>query len=295
MSGSAEPPSVSIFVPAYNEAGAIEECMEQLQDMLARSEFTSEVIVVDDGSTDGTGEALDDIDGLTVAHHERNLGYGAALKTGIRRASGEIIVITDADGTYPVDRIPDLVGAMDECDMAVGARTGENVRVPFLRRPAKWFITALASYLSENDIPDLNSGLRAFRRHDVMRLFGILPDGFSFTTTITLAMLNSGMRLKFIPIDYHQRTGKSKIRPIRDTWNFIVLIVRTVALFNPLKVFLPASLLFVVAGLGLGLYNAIVVHDLGEVEVMLFVGGLIFGAIGMLADIVTRTRLFLTD
>lgn len=297
MSGedAAVSPRISIVVPAYNEAGAIAQTIEQLRAMLAQADLDAEIVVVDDGSTDGTGEKLRELEAVHVVHHEQNRGYGAALKTGIRTARGETIVITDADGTYPIDRIPEIVAALDDHDMVVGARTGEEVRVPAIRKPAKWFITALASYLSDTRIPDLNSGLRAFRREDALRLFGILPSGFSWTTTITLAMVNSGMRVKYIPINYHARTGKSKISPVRDTWNFILLIVRTVALFNPLKVFLPAAALFVLLGLGVGVYNAVVKHDLGEVEVMLFVGGLIFGAIGMLADIVTRTRLFPAD
>lgn len=212
-------PQVSVVVPAYNESGAIVRCIEHLRATLDPVDFAAEIVVVDDGSTDGTSDQLAAIEGIRVLRHDRNRGYGAALKTGIRAARGEIIVITDADGTYPVDRIPELVAAMEECDMVVGARTGQKVRIPLVRRPAKWFITTLASYLSEAEIPDLNSGLRAFRRHDALRLFGILPDGFSFTTTITLSMMCSGMMVRFIPIDYHERTGRSKIRPLRDTWN----------------------------------------------------------------------------
>lgn len=293
--GAADVPKVSVIVPAYNEAGAIEECVEQLQAMLADADFTSEIIVVDDGSTDGTGEILDSIEGIRVVRNQDNLGYGAALKAGMRRAVGEITVIADADGTYPIERVPDLVAAMEDHDMVVGARTGEHVKVPFIRRPAKWFITALASYLSDRRIPDLNSGLRAFRTRDAMRLFGILPDGFSFTTTITLAMLNSGMRVKFVPIDYYKRTGKSKIRPLRDTWNFIVLIVRTSALFNPLKFFLPPALVLFLAGFVKAAYDAIVFHDVYDSQLLLITSGLVLGAIGILADIVTRTRLILRD
>ncbi len=286
---------VSVVVPAYNEAGAIARCMQHLRTTLDAADFSAEIVVVDDGSTDGTGDQLDEIEGIRVLRHDRNRGYGAALKTGIRAARGEIIVITDADGTYPIDRIPELVAAMEECDMVVGARTGQKVRIPLVRRPAKWFITALASYLSEADIPDLNSGLRAFRRHDVVRLFGILPDGFSFTTTITLAMMCSGMMVRFIPIDYHERTGRSKIRPLRDTWNFLVLIVRTIALFNPLKIFLPAAAVIGLTGLGIGIYDVVVYRNVNDAEILLMVSGLILGSIGILADIVTRTRLFLEE
>ena len=290
---ASDAPRVTVVIPAYNEVGAIAPCIGELAAILDAADFTSEILVVDDGSTDGTGEKLREIEQVRLVQHEVNRGYGAALKSGIREAHGEIIVIADADGTYPFGRIPELIAAMDDADMVVGARTGENVRVPFIRRPAKWFITALASYLSEKPIPDLNSGLRAFRREDALRLFGILPEGFSFTTTITLAMMSSSMRVKFIPIDYHQRTGKSKIRPLRDTWNFIVLIVRTIALFNPLKVFLPAATVMGLLGVGILLYNVIVNRDVYDAEILLIVSSLILGAIGMLADIVTRTRIFL--
>ncbi|MGD9495479.1 MAG: glycosyltransferase family 2 protein [Armatimonadota bacterium] len=288
-----EDPRVSVVVPAYNEADAIVECMEGLRAALDGADFSAEIVVVDDGSTDGTAEKLEQVEGIRLLQHDRNRGYGAALKTGIRSARGELIVITDSDGTYPVARIPELVAGMEQADMVVGARTGENVRIPALRKPAKWFITALASYLSESDIPDLNSGLRVFRRDDAIRLFGILPDGFSFTTTITLAMMSSGMRVDFVPIDYHQRTGHSKIRPFQDTWNFIVLILRTIALFNPLKVFLPAATVIGGLGLGIAIYDMIVHDNIYDAELLLIICALILGAIGMLADIVTRTRLFL--
>jgi len=293
--GDGDGPHVTVVVPAYNEADAIVECMQQLRSVLDEADFSAEIVVVDDGSTDGTGEKLREVEGIRLLEHDHNRGYGAALKTGIRDADGEIIVISDADGTYPIDRIPDLVAAMESADMAVGARTGENVRIPPLRRPAKWFLTALASYLSESEIPDLNSGLRAFRRDDVLRLFGILPEGFSFTTTITLAMMSSGMRVDFIPIDYHQRTGRSKIRPIQDTWNFIVLILRTISLFNPLKVYLPAAAIIGLAGLGKAIYNMVVHNNIADAELLLIICALLLGAIGMLADIVTRTRFFMVD
>ncbi len=285
-----EATEVSVVIPAYNEAGAIGECLESLLATLGEAPFSHEVIVVDDGSTDGTAEQVREVEGVKLLEHKRNRGYGAALKTGIRQAQGEIIVIADADGTYPVERIPDLVAGMEQCDMVVGARTGKHVRVPLERRPAKWLLTRLASYLVEADIPDLNSGLRAFRRSDVMRLFGILPSGFSFTTTITLAMMSSGMTVGFIPINYHERTGRSKIRPIRDTYNFIVLIVRTIAYFNPLKVFLPAAAAVLGIGVIKTIYDAVAFADIYDTDVLLLVGGLLLGAIGMLADIVAHTR-----
>ena len=285
-----EAPEVSVVIPAYNEAGAIAECTRSLLEVLAEAPFTCEVIVVDDGSSDDTAAQVRDLEGVHLLQHKSNRGYGAALKTGIRRARGEIIVITDADGTYPVDRIPELVAGMRECDMVVGARTGESVRVPALRKPAKWFLTRLASYLAEAEIPDLNSGLRAFRRSDVTQLFGILPNGFSFTATITLAMMCSGMMVGFVPINYHERTGRSKIRPLQDTYNFIVLIVRTISYFNPLRVFLPAAALLLTAGVITTIHDVFWANDIHDVDVLLLMGGLIVGAIGLLADIVAHTR-----
>ena len=217
--------------------------------LLVAADLRAEIVVVNDGSTDGTGRnyARARASGWWSTRPQPGLRRGA--QSGIRAARGEIIVITDADGTYPLERIPELVAALERCDMAVGARTGETVRVPLIRRPVKWFITALAGYLAEQRIPDLNSGLRVFRRADALRLFGILPEGFSFTTTITLAMMSSGLRVEFIPINYHRRTGTSKIRPMRDTWNFLVLIVHYRAV-QPLKVFLPTA---TVLGLGAGI------------------------------------------
>jgi len=287
---AASEPQVSVVVPAYNEAGAVGDCLRSLLETLDAADFGAEVLVVDDGSTDGTADEVRKVEGVKLVAHRQNLGYGAALKTGIRAAHGETIVIADADGSYPVERIPDLVRGMDEYDMVVGARTGEHVRVPALRKPAKWFLTQLASYLAEADIPDLNSGLRAFRRQDALRLFGILPSGFSFTVTITLAMLCGGMRVAFLPINYHQRKGRSKISPIGDTYNFIILIVRTISYFNPLKVFLPAAALVLAVGVVKTAYDAIVFADIYDTDVLLLIGGLLLGAIGLLADIVAHTR-----
>jgi glycosyltransferase involved in cell wall biosynthesis len=179
---------VSVVIPAYNEEEGLAADVAVVRRVMDESGLDCELIVVDDGSRDGTSEIAEQLEGIRLFRHPRNRGYGAALKTGIRHAEGEIIVITDADGTYPPRCIPDLVADMQHADMAVGARTGEVVKVPLLRKPAKWFLTRLASYLAETDIPDLNSGLRAFRRSDAVRFWSVLPMGFSFTTTITLAM-----------------------------------------------------------------------------------------------------------
>ncbi len=284
-------------MPAYDEEGGIEGVVARLSGLgLA---VPLEILVVDDGSRDGTSRALENIasrhPGLRVIRHEQNRGYGAALKTGFANARHEVVVITDADGTYPENRIAELLARIDAgAEMAVGARTGADVEVPFLRRPAKAFLRALASYLAGVRIPDLNSGLRAMRRDLVLLYRPILPDGFSFTTTITLAALTNGHRVDWVSIDYKKRQGISKIRPIRDTLGFASLIVRTVLYFNPLKVFFPAALLIGLGLMGSLYYDVFVIAppNLSDKTVLLFVAFIQVLSVGMLADLVDkRSRL----
>lgn len=282
---------VSIVIPAYNEEGAIAESLHGLHHALQEVPWRYEVIVVDDGCSDDTVCQAESVPGITVVSHGRNRGYGAALKTGIRQAHGETILIMDADGTYPAHFIPTLVEELQDCDMVVGSRTGAISKIPAIRRPAKWFLNRLASFLSETDIPDLNSGLRAFRRSAVLPFFGILPSGFSFTTTITLAMLCNDYRVKYIPIDYEQRIGRSKIKPIADTYRFILLVLRTVCLFNPLKVFMPPALILVLLGCARLVYNAIMIHHVAGTELLFIISGFQLGAIALLAEVVTKARM----
>jgi glycosyltransferase involved in cell wall biosynthesis len=284
----AEELAATIVVPAYNEEGGIGPVLDHIQEIMASSGIPYQLLVVDDGSTDRTAEIAQS-KGIEVVRYPTNRGYGAALKAGIRHARYDIIVITDADGTYPNEVIPHLIELMADYDMAVGARTGENVHVPFLRRPAKWFINALANYFARTHIPDLNSGLRAFRKSTALRFYPILPDGFSFTTTITLAMLTNGYLVEYVPIDYHQRIGKSKIRPIYDTLYFTLLIVRTTTYYAPLRVFLPLSGLLFLAGVVAGLYSFLVLGRLMDVTtVVLILAALQIAAAGLLADMVDK-------
>ena len=241
------PEPVSIIVPVYNEEGAIAATLTAIDATMREAGRPFEVLVVDDGSTDATARVLAET-GVAVVRHRANRGYGAALKTGIRATSHPLIAILDADGTYPIARLPELVALADEADMVVGARTGGSVHVPALRRPVKWLLTRVANLLSGHRIPDLNSGMRVFRREVALRFFGLYPDGFSFTSTITLASHINGYRVEYVPIDYYRRTGASSIRPIRDTLNFFLLIVRMVVTFRPLNVFLPAAAVLLVLG-----------------------------------------------
>ena len=283
---------VTVIVPCYNERRCIARTAEQIHRMIKATGWPFELIFVDDGSTDGTTAELQEARGrfdLTVLRNEVNRGYGASLKRALKTARFDVMVITDADGTYPNECIPDLVEKLTDNDMVVGARTGAEVHVPLLRRPAKWFLRTLAGYLAERRIPDLNSGLRVMKRSIVRRFLRLLPDGFSFTTTITLAMLTHGYRVHYEPIDYHHRIGKSSIRPIRDTIGFLSLIVRTVMYFKPLRVFAPLSAVLLGVATAWALVTKLVFGQLADVSSLLIaMTGLHTLAIGLLADLIDK-------
>lgn len=284
---------LSIVIPAFNEADGIGPVLTRLASVMAASGLAHEILVVDDGSSDGTARAVEALLGtlpsVRLLQHEENRGYGASLKTGILAASAPVIAITDADGTYPNERIPELYRTLQtrRADMVVGARTGENVHIPLVRRPAKAVLGTLANYLSGRKIPDLNSGLRLFRKDPVVERFNLISSGFSFTTTVTLALIARGRSVVFVPVDYARRTGSSKIRPIRDTLNFLVLILRVSVYFHPLKVFLPVAGLVGVTGFFYGAYQ-IWQGDLGEVPVLLLISALIIMMNGLIADMIAR-------
>ena len=274
------PPDVTVVIPAFNEEGAVRDEVEALHRVMTALGRPFEILVVDDGSTDDTASEAAKAP-CRVLRQPENRGYGAALKRGIRAARSERVIITDADGTYPAEEIPRLLERADH-EMVVGARIGANVHAPLVRRPAKFCLRMLASFLAGRLIPDLNSGLRVLRRSVIARFAHILPDGFSFTTTITLAMLCNGHSVAYAPIDYHRRIGKSKIRP-SHAYHFLILILRVIVLFNPLKVFLPLGGLLFLAGVAKVVHD-IVVGNLSESAVMAILGAIIIWALGLLAD-----------
>jgi len=283
---------ISIVIPVFNEEMGIRSTIKELLEILDKSSHKYEIIVVDDGSNKKVEDlGISGMDTIKIIRHKRNQGYGAALKTGISNARNECIVITDADGTYPNERIPELVEMFEKgnFDMVVGARVGKNVKIPLIRRPAKWFITKLASYLTGTKIPDLNSGLRVMKKEVVKKYINILPDGFSFTSTITLAMLTNGHSVKYIPIDYFKREGKSKIKPIQDTLNFIQLIIRTVLYFNPLKVFVPLSLFLVIFAFMVLIGSWLFLGKAMDVTFgVILMTAVMVMVIGMLADLIDK-------
>jgi len=283
---------VSVIIPCFNEERMIAETVRGVLTVMKETERAFEVLVVDDGSQDGSTHSLQTLIGtpnLRLIRNGENRGYGYSLKRAVAEARHELIAIIDADGTYPIERLAELIDAMKSADMVVGARTGASVHIPMLRRPAKFALRKLAEYLAGRRIPDLNSGMRVMKRSLVRRFLRLLPDGFSFTTTITLALLTHGHEVRYIPINYATRVGKSSIRPIRDTLLFFNLIVRTTLYFRPLKIFAPLSAAMFALALGTAIISKVVLGQLADVTaVTLASASLQLLAIGMLADLIDK-------
>lgn len=285
---------LSIIIPAFNEEDGITDTVKTIQNIFEKCQFNIEVIFVNDGSTDTTLKKLNELSDsnkyFKIINHNKNNGYGASLKTGISASKFDYVAITDADETYPNHKIIDFYNKAVEnnLDMIVGARIGANVKIPLIRKPAKWFLNKLANYLSDQNIPDLNSGLRVMKKDSVLKYFKILPQGFSFTTTITLAMLTNNHKVVYEKIEYFFRAGSSKIRPIYDTLNFFQLIIRTILFFQPLKIFLPLSLIMIITGIIMILYRIFFGEAFGVISTVIFIGAIQTLAIGMLADLINR-------
>lgn len=280
---------VSVILPVYNERGHLRTEIDRVAAALTASPYTFEIIVVDDGSNDGSEVDLPTIEGIRLIRHSANRGSGTARRTGTTAARGRIVVWTDVDMTYPNDLIPDIVAQVDGCDHVVGARRSEEGTKRFFRVPAKWFIRRLASYLTDTDIPDLNSGLRAFRRDVAMQYVHHLPAGFSCVTTLTMSFLSNGYQVKYVPIDYFPRAGTSKFHWWRDTKRYLLQVVRMSLSYNPLKVFMPIGLALLFLGSGKLVYDWIDKDfRLAANTLLILLASLQAISVGLLADLMVR-------
>ena len=280
---------VSVVIPALDEERGIALVLDELIERLSAifSPDSWEIIVVDDGSKDSTKDIVKTYlsDNVKLFENPKSLGYGAAIKAGVAVSRYDWVMITDGDGTYPAKHVPELLKSRNSVDMVVGARINPERNVPWRRRPAKLVLRLLAVHLSGRNIPDLNSGLRVFKRELFDRSLNLLPNGFSLTTTITLSCLAGGSSVRFIPIDYLARKGSSKIRPIRDTLGFLTLILRTILFFDPLRVLLPVSMGFFIGSVALGVWSTLYLGRFMDVStILLFVTGVQLLVLGALAD-----------
>lgn len=289
---TASPPEFCVVIPCLNEEGAIEKTITDV--MAGLPAGASEVIVVDDGSTDTTANKLAALastyTNLVVVRHWRNSGYGASIKSGLRRTDAPFVAITDADGTYPNNRIGEFLEATknEHLDMVIGLRSGVSEIEPFFHRTMKAVLRRYASWLTGTWIPDMNSGFRTFRASTLKRLLDYLPNGFSFTTTVTMAMLVRHYAVKFIDIDYQKRIGESKLKPLRDTAQFIQLILRTAMYFAPLRVLTPVILFLFALTLTSFLLDVFVLANLTDKTVILFLSSVNATLFALLADMVDK-------
>jgi glycosyltransferase involved in cell wall biosynthesis len=281
---------VSIIIPVYNEEKTIKNLIKDIKASLKNTIY--EIIAVDDGSTDKSKKILKNIKKIKILTHPSNKGYGAAIKTGIKNAKYNSILIIDADGTYPADAIPPLLNYVGQYDMVVGSRTGKSVKIPFFRMPAKWFLNKLANYLSNTKIPDLNSGLRVFKKKIAERFMSLFPDGFSFTVTITLACLTNGYSVKYMPINYYRRKKRSSMHPIKEFIRFNNLIIRIITYFKPLNIFLPISIFFILIGIIKTIIDLLITGRFGLGGITSIIAGIQIGFLGLIAElIIKRTKL----
>ena len=280
---------ISVVIPAYNEAAAIERTVSDIRAALGLGPLF-EIIVIDDGSTDQTG-AIARKSGAKVIRHPHNIGYGRALKDGITAAVYETIVIIDADGTYPAREIPRIVAELDRgFDLAVGARSGDAVNDSWIKAPLRRLLKFLVEFTSGRRVPDVNSGLRAFRRSAIVPYFPQLCETFSFTTSMTLAYLLTGRFVSYVPITYGERVGTTKVRLLRDTLRTLQYIVQGIVYYNPVKMFLLLSAGAFAVGLVAALFFELTGNGVEAFSIA--VGGVLTAilvfALGLVADLLRQ-------
>lgn len=285
---SAHAPAVAVVIPAYNEENAIIPTIEKVRQVLNEAKIPFELVVVNDGSKDGTAAAAKTT-GVHLVDFPHNGGYGRALKAGIAVTKAPLVAIIDADGTYPAEMLPQMIEMAAYNQMVVGDRGVAMKGVPMIRKPAKWVLNNLASYLAGHKITDLNSGLRVFQRPELERFIHLLPNAFSFTTTITLCMLASGFNVSYLPITYGKRVGVSKIKAV-DFFRFMMLVFRLTVYFQPLRIFLPLGAFLFLIGVGKAVYD-VWLDNLSETAVFGMLGAVVIWSFGLIADMMARMQL----
>jgi glycosyltransferase involved in cell wall biosynthesis len=271
----------SVVIPAYNEGDVIGGTLDKL--VKAGFHKMYEVIIVDDGSTDDTF-AIAKAFPVTVYRHQVNKGYGAALKTGIRKAKGDKVILLDSDGQHDPKYVPQLIELLETSDMVIGERTADSHQVA-TRQPGKKLIRWIGEYLVEQALPDYNSGFRGYDRKTILSMLHIMPNWFSFSTTSTLAYLKDGLTINTFPIKVAERQGrKSNVKFVKDGSKTILLLMRIIMLFNPLKIFFPVSVVVFILGLALGTYGYVIASRFPNSAVMLTILGMFLFFIGLIAD-----------
>lgn len=277
---------LTIVIPAFNEERAIGKVLESVK---ARcSDFVREIIVVDDGSSDATNVIAEKA-GAYVIRHKKNMGYGASLKTGIRYAQTEFVLTMDSDGQHRAEDVLRLWEIADGNDMVVGQRAN-LIHSPLWRMPGKWLLWLMTSYLTRCRIPDLNSGFRLFRRDAVLKYLHLCPSGFSFSTTITMALLSQGYAVKYVPIQIKKRIGKSMVS-FTTGMDTLILILRIAALFNPLRVFVPLSIVIGTVGILWGLPYVFAAQGISIGSMLAIVTSILLFGLGLLCDQISQLRL----
>jgi len=280
---------LTILMPAYNEEAVIPEVISRIEDVMSMLDLKYEILVVDDGSDDQTTESARAA-GARVVRHPENIGNGAAIKTGIRNAKGKTLLMMDADGQHPPEVIPELLENVKSYDMVVASRTKQS-ETSFHRDIANRIYNRLASYITGKKIEDLTSGFRAINTEVVRGFVYLLPNTFSYPTTITLALLRSGRSLLYIPFESKKRVGKSKIKLIRDGLRFLLIILRISTYYSPLKVFIPISLMMFILGFGYGLFKVIFLGlPYGPTSAMLMTVSVVIFLVGLVSEQVAQLR-----
>ncbi len=282
----ANPPDISIVVPAFNEAKSLAQLLEKIHALKLPH---AEIIVVDDGSDDGTAEIALSA-GANVVRHPYNIGNGAAVKSGMRAAQGRLIVLMDGDGQHQPEDLPKLLAEAANYHMVVGARA-KGSKLRFHRFVANSVYNLLASYVTRFNVRDLTSGFRVLSRREALRFIDLLPNTFSYPTTLTLAFLRSGLTVKYVPIQSLYRSGQSKIRLITDGVRFFLIITKIATLFSPFRIFLPVSLLFFFGGVANYIYTYVTQNRFTNMSVFALTTSVIIFMLGLISEQIALLRM----